>query len=121
MNKQGYKVMSIKGDVIEEIRKRAKEEDKTLSVFLSGILKQVYSNREGESYSNSIATEIKGLTEDLKKAVYSKDIATGDQVQEDRLREILKEELLRSVKGLESDMSELIRAAVLDAVQDLKR
>ena len=87
MKKYGFRVMSLKGEVIEEIRKRAKEENKNLSAFLSDMLKQGYSNKGSKEYGNIIATELKEYSNikatelkdqiaDLKKAVYSKDIAT---------------------------------------------
>ena len=78
MNEKGYGVMSIKKEVIEEIKTKAKEEEKTISVFLSDLLKQPYSNKEEKEYSNDTATEIK----ELKEALYSNSIATNKEGKE---------------------------------------
>ena len=90
MNKKGYGVMSIKKEVIEEIKSKAKEEKKTISDFLSDVIKQHYSNKEERGYSNDIATDIKEIKGGLKKLTYSNSIAIGEkkEVKVDKREEI---------------------------------
>jgi len=108
MNRQGYKVVSLKGEVIEEIRKRAKEEDKTLSAFLKDVLKQVYSNKKDKEYSNVIAIELKEQIEALKKATCSINTATQK-----------REEITLSLKDKE-DIDTRILEAVRTAFKEMR-
>ena len=99
MNEKGYGVMSIKKEVIEEIKNKAKEEKTTISDLLSDLLKQLYSNKEEKEYSNDIATDIK---EELKKEIYSNRIA---------IENIKKE--LKTLKGKEVKHTEKKKEPVL--------
>lgn len=119
MNEKGFGVVSLKREVIAEIRKRAKEEKKTLSDLLSESLQQSYSNKEEESYSNDIATQIKEYSnhiateiKKLKEAVYSNNVATGKVAPSDG---ITKQDLNNSLLGLESDLDMKMREMLKEA------
>lgn len=113
MNEKGFGVMSIKREVIVEIRERAKEEKTTLSDLLSGLLQQSYSNKDKKECSNNIATRIKEYSnsvateiKELKEAVYSNRIATGKVALGGG---ITKQDLDNSLLGLESDLDMKMR------------
>ena len=82
MNKKGYGVMSIKREVIEEIQQRAKEEKKTISLYLAELLEGKVKGKEGilskVFKSNGLSKE--DLRTVLKEEGYSKDsVATGKE------------------------------------------
>ena len=104
MNEKGYGVMSIKKEVIEEIKTKAKEEKMTISDLLSNLLKQPYSNKEEKGYSNDIATEIK----ELKEALYSNSIATD------------KECNCVTKEDLKSDIGMFIENGIAKGIKELK-
>ena len=114
MNAKGYGVMSIKREVIEEIKSKAKEEEKTISTFLSDILKQPYSNKEEKEYSNDIATETKELKEEVKRMPYSNSIAIDKEGVG-----ITIEDLKKALLGLENDMDLKIRDMLNEVMKRL--
>ena len=106
--------MSIKKEVIEEIKKKAKGEGKTISTFLRDVLNQPYSNKGEKEYSNDIATEMKELKKELKKMPCSNSIATN--------REgigLTKEDLKKALLGLENDIDMKIRDMLNEVVNKL--
>ena len=120
MNKKGYGVMSIKKEVIEEIKSKAKEEEKTISTFLSDILKQPYSNKEEKEYSNDIATEIKELKEELKKILYSNSIATDKEGLKEGLKELSDKDIKKIAGQMELAIGMYIESGVMKAVKSLR-
>jgi len=45
---EGYRSVSLKGEVVEKLQKRAKEEDTKLSPLLNGLLERKGNKKEGE-------------------------------------------------------------------------
>ena len=116
MNAKGYGVMSIKREVIEEIKSKAKEEEKTISTFLSDVIKQPYSNKEEKEYSNDIATEIKELKEELKKMPYSNSIATNKE----GLRELSDKDIKRVAAEMLLEIGMHIENGIAKGIKDLR-
>ena len=116
MNKKGYGVMSIKKEVIEEIKSKAKEEGKTISTFLSDVLNQPYSNKEEEGYSNDIATEIKEVIEELKRVPYSNSIATDKE----GTKELSDKDIKRIAAEMLLELGMHIENGIAKGIKDLR-
>lgn len=65
---EGYRSVSLKGEVVERLQRRAKEEDKKLSSFVNELLeeKEKGNKKEGEK---------------------------GEELTEEKIRKIIKEEV----------------------------
>lgn len=106
--------MSIKREVIAEIKERAKKEEKTISALLAGFLQQPYSNREENDYSKVIATAIKELKDELKTAPCSNIVATGERVT-------ISEADIKKIAGqMELAIGMYIENGVAKGIKDLR-
>ena len=108
--------MSIKKEVIEEIKTKAKEEEKTISAFLSDILKQPYSNKGEKEYSNDIATEIKELKEEIKRVLYSNSIA----IDKEGIKELSDKDIKRIAAEMLLEIGMHIENGIAKGIKDLR-
>lgn len=82
MAMKGFKGISVREEVTKEIRKRAKEEGKTISVYLAELLECEGKTKGKESILSKVFggngltkedlnTALKGLREDIKAKAYA--------------------------------------------------
>ena len=107
--------MSIKREVIEEIQKRAKEEKKTISLYLAELLEGKVKGKEGilskVFKSNGLSKE--DLRTVLKEEGYSKDSIAIDK------EGLTKEDLKKALLGLENDIDLKIRDMLNEVMKRL--
>ena len=104
MPAKGYKSIAIKEEVIEEIKKKAGS--KTISLYLEEEV--VKGGKEKNEFNLKEHVEILRLLEERDEIVSSITIKS------------CRYDLNKAIKGLENDISLLIRDAVKDAFAEMK-